>query len=210
MVSKRAPGKSRAKPPEGRNGRRRRDHRSPALPAGSGQFTDPGFTHLFVVPADGGTPRALTSGDWNVGARFDGIADAVGLDWSPDGRTIVVDGLDVPDADLRYRDSDIFTIEVASGERRKVVAQAGSWSNPRFSPDGKLLAFTGHPSTKASYKSEDLYVVSPQGTGMRSVSSSLDRDPTNLLWARGGLACISRPRSGPRTSACPAVRCCGS
>jgi dipeptidyl aminopeptidase/acylaminoacyl peptidase len=149
-------------------------------------YTDPGFTHLFVVPADGGTPRALTSGDWNVGARFDGIADAVGLDWSPDGRTIVVDGLDVPDADLRYRDSDIFTIDVASGERRKVVAQAGSWSNPRFSPDGRLLAFTGHPSTKASYKSEDLYVVSPQGTGMRSVSSSLDRDPTNLLWASDG------------------------
>jgi dipeptidyl aminopeptidase/acylaminoacyl peptidase len=149
-------------------------------------YTDPGFTHLFVVPADGGTPRALTSGDWNVGARFDGIADAVGLDWSPDGRTIVVDGLDVPDADLRYRDSDIFAIDVASGERRKIVAQAGSWSNPQFSPDGKLLAFTGHPSTKASYKSEDLYVVSPQGTGMRSVSSSLDRDPTNLLWAGDG------------------------
>jgi dipeptidyl aminopeptidase/acylaminoacyl peptidase len=149
-------------------------------------YTDPGFTHLFVVPADGGTPRALTSGDWNVGARFDGIADTVGLDWSPDGRTIVVDGLDVPDADLRYRDSDIFAIDVSSGDRRKVVAQAGSWSSPQFSPDGKLLAFAGHPSTKASYKSEDLYVISPQGSGMRSISSSLDRDPTNLLWAGDG------------------------
>ena len=50
-------------------------------------YTEAGFTHLFVVPADGGTPRALTSGDWNVGARFDGMAGTVGLDWTPDGRT---------------------------------------------------------------------------------------------------------------------------
>src|SRR5207237_9570252 len=46
-------------------------------------YTEPGFTHLFTVPADGGTPRAITSGDWNVGARFDALAGAVDLDWSP-------------------------------------------------------------------------------------------------------------------------------
>jgi dipeptidyl aminopeptidase/acylaminoacyl peptidase len=172
-------------------------------------YTEPGFTHLFVVPADGGTPRALTSGDWNVGARFDGLADTVGLDWSPDGRTIVVDGLDVADADLRYRDSDIFAIDVASGQRRKVIAQSGTWSNPQFSPDGKLLALAGHPSTKASYKSEDLYLVSLHGTNMRNLSGSLDRDATNLLWAadgsgvyftagdRGSANIHFAPRSGP-------------
>src|SRR6266516_1879716 len=32
-----------------------------------------GYTHLFLVPADGGTARALTNGHWNVGARFDGL-----------------------------------------------------------------------------------------------------------------------------------------
>ncbi|NNM34601.1 MAG: S9 family peptidase, partial [Gemmatimonadetes bacterium] len=28
-------------------------------------YIDDGYTHLFVVPADGGTARQLTSGDWN-------------------------------------------------------------------------------------------------------------------------------------------------
>lgn len=28
-----------------------------------------GYSHLFVVPADGGSPRALTTGEWNVGGR---------------------------------------------------------------------------------------------------------------------------------------------
>src|SRR6185436_16395961 len=32
-------------------------------------FTKPGFVHLFVVSAEGGTPRQITKGDWSVGAR---------------------------------------------------------------------------------------------------------------------------------------------
>jgi dipeptidyl aminopeptidase/acylaminoacyl peptidase len=146
-------------------------------------YTEPGFTHLFVVPSDGGTPRALTAGDWNVGARFDGMAGTVGLDWTPDGRTIVVDGLDVPDADLRYRDSDVFAIDVASGNRRKLIDERGSWSSPRISPDGRLAAFVGHSFTKASYKSEELFVVALNGSGMRKISGTLDRDVANLQWA---------------------------
>src|SRR5216110_3419272 len=35
-------------------------------------FMKQGFTNLFLVPAEGGTQRQLTSGHWNVGARFDG------------------------------------------------------------------------------------------------------------------------------------------
>src|SRR5213075_907278 len=31
-------------------------------------FLEDGYTHLFVVPAEGGTSRALTSGKWSVGA----------------------------------------------------------------------------------------------------------------------------------------------
>ena len=149
-------------------------------------YTEAGFTHLFIVPADGGTARPLTSGEWNVGARFDGLSDAVAWDWSPDGRTIVVEGLDETDFDLRFRDVDLYAIEVSSGARRKIVADRGLWTNPQVSPDGKLVAFAGHPYTKASYQAEDLYVVSLDGTGMRKISGSFDRDPQNLQWAADG------------------------
>lgn len=148
-------------------------------------YTKPGTVHLFVVPADGGTARDLTPGDWYVGARFDGLEGSVGWDWSPDGRTIVVDGLDAPDADLRYRDSDVFAIDVASGQRRKLTPD-GSWSNPRFSPDGKLVAFVGSPRSKASYHADELYVVPAGGGDIRKISGTLDRDATNLNWARDG------------------------
>jgi dipeptidyl aminopeptidase/acylaminoacyl peptidase len=148
-------------------------------------FTEPGTVHLFVVPADGGTERDLTPGDWYVGARFDGLTGDVGWDWSSDGRTIVVDGLDAPDADLRYRDSDVFAIDVASGARRKLTPD-GSWSNPRIAPDGKLVAFAGSPKSKASYHADELYVVDISGSGMRKISGTLDRDAGNLKWAADG------------------------
>ena len=54
-------------------------------------FTDPGFSHLFVVPASSGTARQLTDGEWNVGAHFDGCS-AARAQWMPDGETIVFDG----------------------------------------------------------------------------------------------------------------------
>src|SRR5437764_5760106 len=31
-------------------------------------YLEDGYTHLFVVPADGGTPRQLTAGKWSVGS----------------------------------------------------------------------------------------------------------------------------------------------
>jgi len=149
-------------------------------------FVDPGFTHLFVVPADGGTPRQLTQGEWNVGARFDGLSDNVGWSWSPDGRTIVVDGLNVPDADLRYRDSDLFAVDVASGAVRKLTPERGSWANPAISPDGRWIAFTGFAATPHTYQAADLWVMPMAGGTPRKISGALDRDPAGLLWAPDG------------------------
>ncbi len=148
-------------------------------------YTKPGTVHLFVVPSDGGTPRDLTPGDWYVGARFDGLSQEVGWDWSADGNTIVVDGLDVPDADRRYRDSDVFAIDIASGARKKLTS-SGAWSHPRISPDGKWVALTGSSQLKASYHAEELYVIGIDGSGMRKISGDLDRDAADLRWAADG------------------------
>jgi len=148
-------------------------------------FTEPGLVHLFVVPADGGTERDLTPGDWYVGARFDGLTGGVGWDWTPDGATIVVDGLDAPDADLRYRDSDIFAIDVVTRTKRRLTPD-GSWSDPHLSPDGRQVAFVGSPKSTASYHADELYVMNLDGGNMRKISGALDRDAADLHWAADG------------------------
>jgi len=148
-------------------------------------FTKPGFLHLFVVSADGGAPRAITSGDWNVGARFDGQTGAVGWDWAPDGKSVVVAAIDDAKADLIYRSSAILSVDVATGARRRLTSQEGEWNSPSFSPDGKRIAFTGNSETKASYHANEIYLMNADGGGVQKLTA-LDRDPGNIIWARDG------------------------
>ena len=146
-------------------------------------YTESGYVHLFVVSAEGGTPRQVTSGEWSVGARFDQLAGTVGWDWMPDGKTVVVEGLNERDADLRYRDSDVYAVDVATGATRKLTPERGDWASPVVSPDGKRIAFTGYPFTKQTYKTAALYVMNADGSGVRALTADLDRDPTGLEWA---------------------------
>jgi dipeptidyl aminopeptidase/acylaminoacyl peptidase len=148
-------------------------------------FSRSGFTHLFVVPADGGTARAITSGDWNVGARFDGLQGGVSYDWSPDGRTVFVVGFDDKNADMNYRNSNIYRVDVASGARKRINTQDGAWNGVAVSPDGRRLSFLGHPASKASYLADEIYVMSVDGSSAQKLTN-LDRDPTGVVWARDG------------------------
>jgi dipeptidyl aminopeptidase/acylaminoacyl peptidase len=149
-------------------------------------FLKNGYVHLFVVPADGGTPRQLTRGAWNVGSRAYGIPFGVGLDWTPDGRWIVFDGLKADDWDLRYRESHIYAVDVATREIRQITAVKGPWSNPVVSPDGRRIAFTGYEWTEQTYKASELYVIDFDGSGMKKISGDLDRDPDDLHWSPDG------------------------
>ncbi len=149
-------------------------------------FTDPGYTHLFVVPADGGTPRQLTHGEWNVGARFDDLGQGAGLDWTPDGTTIVFDGLRGENGDLAYQKASIYAVDLATGNVRTVVDRPGFWADPAVSPDGRTIAFAGYATAPHTHTTSDLWVVGTDGSGMRDLSTSLDRDPQDLTWAPDG------------------------
>jgi dipeptidyl aminopeptidase/acylaminoacyl peptidase len=147
-------------------------------------FLEDGYTHLFVVPADGGTPRQLTTGKWNVGAGE--LRGAAAFDWTPDSRSIVFDALREPDGELKYQTSQLHVVDVATGGVRDIVTKPGSWGRPAVSPDGKLVAFAGYAPSGHTHTVSDLYVVSMSGENMRKISGDFDRDPANLRWAPDG------------------------
>jgi dipeptidyl aminopeptidase/acylaminoacyl peptidase len=149
-------------------------------------FSRPGHTHLFVVPADAGTPRQLTKGEWNVGFRFDALEGGVAWDWTPDGRTIITEGFNDPAGDQNYRDSNLYAVDVATGSVRRLTPERGTWRTPAVSPDGRRIAFAGNPFSTKSYQAADLYVMNVDGSGARRISGELDRDPGDLTWAADG------------------------
>ena len=153
-------------------------------------FSEPGYLHLFAVPADGGTPRQLTSGDWSLGAPFDALVFAVNYDWAPDGKTIYFEGQTDPANDLNYRDSNIYSVDVAGGAIKRLTPERGHWVAPSVSPDGSRIAFAGYPFTKQTYKTTDLYVMNADGRGAKRLADGLDRDAASFFgafrWAPDG------------------------
>ena len=160
-------------------------------------FDRPGAPQLFVVSADGGTPRQLTRGPGHVGARFDGQAGGVDFDWTPDGRTIVVAGMLDSTWDANYRNSNLYAVTVASGATRLLTPTAGVWGGPEISPDGRTVAYVGHPATRASYQAPAVWAMpldaggagaEPAQARARRLSGPLDDDVDALFWAPDGRA----------------------
>jgi dipeptidyl aminopeptidase/acylaminoacyl peptidase len=149
-------------------------------------FMEVGNRHLFVVPADGGSPRQLTSGNWSVGSRFDALDGAVGWDWMPDSRTIVFDGLADSTSDMNYRSSNIYAIDVTTAAMRRLTNQMGAWSGPTVSPDGRRIAYRGYTQVRDSYHASDLYVMNADGSSPQKVTGELDRDVADVTWAPDG------------------------
>ena len=147
-------------------------------------FLDDGYTHIFVVQADGGTARQLTSGKWNAGSGE--TRQAVAMDWTPDSKSIVFEADRSADADLQYRHSQLLMADVETGAIRELVSTPGAWGHPAVSPDGSMVAFTGYPASNRTHSVADLYVVPIKGGEPRKISGDYDRDPLNLRWAPDG------------------------
>ena len=145
-------------------------------------FRDPGYSHLFVVPASSGTARQLTSGEWHVGAQFDGLFSGAGLSWTPDSKLILFDGLDDSNNDLMYRRSHIYAIDVATGGREMLTDSIGYWTDPVVSPDGRRVAYSGYPEAKETYEMPHLFVMDIDGGNSTNLTEDFDRPASGVIW----------------------------
>ncbi len=139
-------------------------------------YIDGGYSHLFVVPADGGTARQLTDGDWN----HNGVA------WTPDGAEILFTSLRVEDAEHEWRQSDIYSVSIANGDITRLTDRSGPDGSPLPSPDGRLIAFTGNDLTTDTYITPKLYVMNRDGSNVRMISDGFDRRGSGMIWADDG------------------------
>ena len=158
-------------------------------------YLEDGFTHLFVVPADGGTARQLTTGKWSVGAGE--LRGGASIDWTPDSKSIVFDGNRSPDADMQYETSQIYVADVATGAVRELVTQGrasgASRSSRRTAAPWRSPA-TRRPDTRTR-SATCTSSRSPAARGdMRKISGDFDRDPINMRWAPDGTGRVLRRR----------------
>ena len=85
--------------------------------------TAPGGSSVYVLPAEGGTPRRVTT-----------LSPSYWHGWSPDGKTLAFTG-------QRNGEFDIYTIPVAGGAETRLTTAKGLDDGPEYSPDGEWIYF---------------------------------------------------------------------
>ena len=132
----------------------------------------PAYSHIFVVPAEGGTPRQLTSGNYNHRSS---------LSWTPESREILFSANRDENWALQSRESNIFAINMA-GELRQITSMPGVETGPRVSPDGTLIAYGKTDNEKLAYRNRYLHVIGIDGDNDRNLSADIDNSVSNWIW----------------------------
>jgi tricorn protease len=111
---------------------------------------------LYVMPATGGEPKRLTYSD----------ADDYPSDWSPDGKRVLF---------TTYRDfpgNSILELNLETGRERVILRDSATLRYPRYSPDGKRIAFNrgGSSYTRIGYlgsNNSQVWVMDKDGMNAR-------------------------------------------
>jgi len=113
-----------------------------------------GRRHLFVLEVPDGSTKQLTRGEF----------DHDDPSFSPDGDTVVCAADRSRRRDDRQYRSDAWIVPLTGGRPRRLTNGKGWVGSPRFSPDGRLVAFAGQV-TSAWDEDAHLLVVPSDGSG---------------------------------------------
>jgi len=92
------------------------------------------------------------------------------VDVSPDGRTLAFDLL-----------GDIYTMPIAGGTPRRITSGLAFDMQPRFSPDGRTIAFTSDRGG-----GDNIWVMNADGTGARAITRESFRLLNAPTWSPDG------------------------
>ena len=131
---------------------------------GEGIFA-PYFTQVFLVPTLGGTPRQVTTGDFNYGSfAFAG------------NNTLIVSGNREADAEYQPLQTDLFELNLSSGALKRLTDRIGPDEEPSVSPDGRYVAYVGFADRDQFYQVRMLSVLDRQTGVSKVLTQDFDRD----------------------------------
>ena len=136
-------------------------------------------------PTQAPTATPTVPAKWDVSAKHGTSKDVefdvttgtwINLDVSPDGNTIVFDLL-----------GDVYTMPIAGGTATLILGGAAFEMQPRFSPDGKRIAFASDRDGLMNVWTMDL-----AGKDLRQVSKEREREVSNPAWTPDGTYLVAR------------------
>ena len=136
-------------------------------------YIKPGFNHIFVISAQGGAPRQITSGDYQHSGK---------LSWSPDGRYIYFSANRNDNWEYDFRNSEVYRVSVHKEGIEQLTTRKGPDSEPVVSPNGKYVAYVGYEDKVQTYQVRKLHIMDLDGSNQRILSEDFDRSVSDLVW----------------------------
>lgn len=141
---------------------------------GSG-YMRPGFSHLFVIPASGGSSRQITSGSYqHRSARV----------WTADGEHLIFSANRSDDWEYDFRNSDLYKVNIKTEEIQQLTDRDGPDHSPTMSPDGKTIAYLGYDDRQQTYQLTKLYTMDAHGGNQEEVTIGIDRSVSSPTWSQ--------------------------
>ena len=150
-------------------------------------WSDGTRSHVFVIPAAGGAFVDITPGDFDVPPIA--LGGAQDYAFSPDGTEIAF----VRNVDPEFllglgTNNDIFVAGIAGGEAQKLTTNKANDHSPRYSPDGRFLAYLAMARPGFEADKQSLMLFDRQAAAIVNLTGSLDYSVGAFLWAPGGAA----------------------
>ena len=137
-------------------------------------YLKPGFYHIFVISSEGGTPRQITTENYNHGGN---------ISWSPDSQNIYYSGNRNENWEYDFRNSELYSSNIITKEITALTNRKGPDYAPKVSPNGKHIAYIGYEDKVQTYQLSQLQLMNSNGDNKRVLSNKLDRSIDNAVWA---------------------------
>ena len=138
-------------------------------------YLNQGFSQVFILPTEGGTPRQITFLNNNASSPK----------WLAKNKIIFSANLH-EDSDLEPRNSEIYSIDIISEKITPLTSRLGPDYSPVVSPDKKEIAYLGFDEKYLGYQQSNLYIMSNNGKEIKNISENFNRNISNINWSTDG------------------------
>ncbi len=135
-------------------------------------FIDEDPAQLYLLKASGGKMKKISDAAFDIG----------NFSWSPDGKYLAYTTVDKARPELHMEEEDIFLLRLSDKRVSKLDKPAGPVGFLHFSPDGKVLYFSGHFHPHHSWGAEnmDIHALDLETGDLKNLTEKLDRT-TDML-----------------------------
>ena len=140
----------------------------------SSGFRKPGEVQFFTIPINGGTPRQISNIKPEKRAG-QGV-------WLGNDKIIFSANLN-EDSDYKTNNSEIYVLNLDSGEHKALTSRNGPDYSPKVSHDNSMIAYLGYDDEYLGYQQNSIYIMNSDGSDKYKIQLDIDRNISNIYWS---------------------------